>query len=96
MASGLACIVSPMAAGEIGRSGVDCLVADPLDTEAWVQAIRRHAGDEGERRKLGEQARLRAQEFTWEKVALRRRAQLQEAFRRSPPGRRPQPGVSAS
>ena len=83
MASGLACIISPMAAGEIGRPGIDCLVADPLDRDAWVEAIRRLAGDEGARRKLGEQARLRAQEFTWEKVALRRRAQLLEASRRS-------------
>jgi glycosyltransferase involved in cell wall biosynthesis len=81
MASGLACILSPMAAGEIGRPGVDCLVVDPQDQDGWIASIRRLAGDEALRKSLGEQARLRAQDFTWEKVAGRRRELLLKAYR---------------
>jgi len=65
----------------LGRHGVDCLIVDPLDADGWVEAIRRLSGDEGLRRSLGEQARLRSLEFTWEKVAQRRRIQLLEACR---------------
>ncbi len=80
-ASGLACILSPMAAGEIGRPGVDCLVVDPHDQEGWVASIRRLAGDEALRKSLGAQARLRAQDYTWENVARRRRELLLKAYR---------------
>jgi len=83
MASGLASVLSPMAAGEVGRNGVDCLVVDPLDGDGWVEAIRKLAGDPALRRSIGEQARLRAQEFTWEKVGLRRRALFEQHCRRS-------------
>ena len=86
MASGLACVFSPMAAGAVGRHGVDCLVVDPLDSEGWSDAIRRLAGDPDLRRSLSDQAKARAREYTWDKVGRRRLALLQEAF-----GTRPQP-----
>ncbi len=80
MAAGLPSVLSPMAAGEVARHGVDCLVVDPLDSAGWVDAIRRIAGDPDLRRSLGEQAKVRAQEYTWEKVGRRRLALLQQSM----------------
>jgi glycosyltransferase involved in cell wall biosynthesis len=79
MSAGLACVLSPMGAGEVGRPGRDCLVVDPADEEGWVGAIRSVVGDAALRERLGREARERAREFTWDRVALRRRAQLEEA-----------------
>lgn len=85
MACGLACVVSPMAAGDIVRPGVDGLVVDPLDQEAWVSSIRRLTRDSDLRKSLGEAARLRALDYTWDKVAAQRRALLLKAYRERMP-----------
>ncbi|HON66485.1 MAG TPA: glycosyltransferase family 4 protein [Phycisphaerae bacterium] len=80
IASGLACIVSPMGAGEIIRNGREGIVLDPYAVDEWVEALRRLAGDAELREGLGCQARLRAQEYTWQQVGRRRRVALQEAL----------------
>jgi glycosyltransferase involved in cell wall biosynthesis len=67
-ASGLAAIVSPMGAGRIVRDGIEGYVIDPFDKDAWVDAIRMLARDVGLRRRFGDAAAARAQEFTWARV----------------------------
>ncbi|MBO3462583.1 glycosyltransferase family 4 protein [Aetokthonos hydrillicola] len=71
MAHGLAVIVSPMGAGGIARDGIDGLVISPYEEDAWVEALR-NVADLNLCRRFGNAARLRAEEFTWEKVADRR------------------------
>jgi glycosyltransferase involved in cell wall biosynthesis len=72
MAHGLPVVTSPMGAGAIVRNGVDGVVIPPHDTDAWVEALRRFARSPELRSEFGAAARLRAEEFTWDKVAKRR------------------------
>jgi glycosyltransferase involved in cell wall biosynthesis len=83
MAAGLACVVSPMAAGEVGRHGKDCLVVDPWDEDGWVAAIRSVLGDAALRERLGREAKSRVADYTWEKVARRRRAMIEGIWTRA-------------
>jgi glycosyltransferase involved in cell wall biosynthesis len=76
MASGLPVVLSPMGAGTIARPEQDGFVLDPYDQEAWVTALRRLAHDADLRRSMGESARCRAEDFTWDKVGHRRRELL--------------------
>jgi len=77
MAHGLPMLVSPIAAGEVVRPNVDGLVCAPDDEAGWVAALQRLAGDEDLRRRLGESAAQRVQEFTWARTAARRREAVQ-------------------
>ncbi len=81
-ASGLPGLLSPMGAGDFVRDQREGLVLEPGDTDGWIAAIRRLAADADLRRTLGEAARVRAQDFTWELVGGRRRALLREAVAR--------------
>lgn len=81
MGCGLPVIVSPMGASD-ARDGIDGYVIDPHDIDAWVEALRRFAADEELRSCMGHSARERALEFTWQKVAVRRRKALMEALKR--------------
>lgn len=72
MAAGLPCLVSPAGAGGVVRDGVDGYVVDPFDVERWADRLRRLAVDADLRRVLGANARERAQQFTFERVARRR------------------------
>jgi glycosyltransferase involved in cell wall biosynthesis len=87
MASGLAILTTPMGAGEIVRDGVEGIVLDPFDREAWVAALRRLASEPSLRARLGEAAELRARQFTWAKVGAKRRELIARALRLRP-GRR--------
>jgi glycosyltransferase involved in cell wall biosynthesis len=69
--SGLPCLVSPMGAGRLVRHGQEGYVIDPLDVDAWVDAIRQLAGDVSLRRRMGAAAATRAKDFTWERVTAR-------------------------
>lgn len=82
LAWGLPCLVSPMGAGTVIRDGVEGFVMDPYDVELWVENIRRIANDRDLRETMGEAARQRAQEFTWDRVGARRRTQILEATRK--------------
>ena len=84
MGCGLPVIVSPMGAGP-ARDGIDGFVLDPHDIDAWVSALRRMANDGALRMQMGNAARERAQEFTWEKVAARRRELLFAALDKKMP-----------
>lgn len=82
LAWGLPCLVSPMGAGGVIRDGVEGYVMNPYDVELWAENIRKIARDRELRETMGEAARQRAQEFTWDRVGARRRAQLLEALRK--------------
>lgn len=76
LAVGLPAVVSPMGAGSVVRHGRDGFVIDPHDIDAWVDTMRMLIADAALRRELGESGRVRAREFTWEKVSRRRSEEL--------------------
>ena len=69
---GLAILTTPAGAGRLVRDGVEGIVLDPHDRDAWVQSLRSLAGDPGLRARLGAAARDRASSFGWSKVAKAR------------------------
>ncbi len=69
---GLPVIATPMGAGNIIKDGRNGLVVKPLDVDGLAQAIARLAGSPDLRRRLGAQAALDAQEFTYERVGAAR------------------------
>ena len=78
MAHGLPILGSPMGAGGIVRDGVDGLVIPPYDEAAWVEALQRLASSAELREQMGNSARQRAGELTWDKVAVKRAALMLE------------------
>lgn len=80
MAHSMPVLVSEMGAGAIARDGKDGFVLPDQDLAAWVEGLRKLAVDHELRLQLGEQARGRAGEFTWEKTAARRAGLLKEKF----------------
>jgi glycosyltransferase involved in cell wall biosynthesis len=81
MASGVPLLVSPMGAGRGARDGEEGLVIEPYDAEGWIEGLKKLAGDAELRRRFGASAAKRAREFTWEKVAGRRREQVMAIVR---------------
>ena len=81
MAHGLPVLTSPMGAGAIARDGKDGLVVDPYDSEALVEGLRKLALSPEMRAEMGYNARQQAEEFTWEKVARRRKDLMQEKLK---------------
>jgi glycosyltransferase involved in cell wall biosynthesis len=67
-----------MGAGGVVRDGIDGMIVSPYDEDAWVEALRKLAHSPDLRAKFGVSARKRAKEFTWEKVAQRRAALVQQ------------------
>jgi glycosyltransferase involved in cell wall biosynthesis len=80
MAHGLAILTTPMGSGGVVRDGIEGLVRDPYDRDAWITELRRLTLDPELRVRLGTAARARAQEFTWPKVGARRREMLLAAL----------------
>jgi len=75
-AAGLAMVVSPMGSGGFLRPGVDAMVLDPFDVNAWAQAFHLLHDDAQLRRGYQDNASLRAREFTWQAIAQRRQQAL--------------------
>lgn len=67
-----------MGAGGIVRDGIDGMILDPYDEDAWVESLRFLAASKDLRARFGNSGRQWIQEFTWEKVAHRRKASLLE------------------
>jgi glycosyltransferase involved in cell wall biosynthesis len=80
MAHSMPVLVTEMGAGAIARDQKDGFVLPDQDLPAWVEGLRKLAADNDLRRHLGEQARVRAGEFTWEKTAAQRANLLKEKF----------------
>jgi hypothetical protein len=79
--NGLPVITSAIGAGAIIRHEVEGLIVDPHDSEGLVTNLRRLAEDVHMRKRMGSAARLRAAEYTWEKVAKRRYHLVRSALR---------------
>ena len=75
-ACGLPSIVTPMGAGAFVREGEEGLIVPAGNVSALADAMVRLADDSGERLRLASQALLRSKDFTWAKVAARRRQQI--------------------
>ena len=77
MAHGITPLVTAMGAGAIVQDDINGLVLPDMDIDVWANAIKDIAKNRAKRIQLGANARLRAQDFTWEKVA-QQRAELLE------------------
>lgn len=73
MGHGLPVLTSPMGGGGIVRDGIEGIILDPYDTDAWVEGLRKLSNSPELRAKMGAAARQRALEFTWPQVAARRK-----------------------
>lgn len=78
MAHGIPPLVTAMGGGAIVQNGINGVVLPDMDIDAWAMAIQDIAENRQKRIELGENARLRAQDFTWKNVA-EQRAKLLEA-----------------
>ncbi|MEG4578366.1 glycosyltransferase family 4 protein [Microcoleus sp. MON1_C5] len=76
MGHGLPILASPMGGGGVVRDGIDGIILDPYDTDAWVEGLRKLSHSPELRAKMGAAARQRALEFTWPQVAARRGEQI--------------------
>ncbi|WP_333203899.1 glycosyltransferase family 4 protein [Microcoleus sp. S28C3] len=78
MGHGLPILTSPMGGGGVVRDGIDGIILDPYDTDAWVEGLRKLSNSPDLRAKMGAAARQRALELTWPQVAARRGKQIRE------------------
>ncbi len=72
MASGLPVITTPNGPGDIVRDGVDGFLVPPRDVDAIVERLERLRANPQLRDQMARNARIRAQEFTWD--AYRKKA----------------------
>ena len=79
MAHGVVPLVSEMGAGAIVQDQKNGLILSH-DKDAWVSALRTVSENCSQRIKLGRSACLRAQNYTWEKVAAQRAELLKSRF----------------
>jgi len=80
MAHGLAPLVTAMGAGAIVQADINGMVLPDNNAEVWAEAMADLAEDVTKRHEIGEQARQRARQFTWKKVAGQRAALLEGRF----------------
>ncbi|MCY7384723.1 MAG: glycosyltransferase family 4 protein [Microcoleus sp. CAN_BIN18] len=78
MGHGLPILTSPMGGGGIVRDGIDGIILDPYDTDAWVEGLRKLSNSPELRAQMGASARKRALELTWPQVAARRGEQIRQ------------------
>lgn len=80
MAHSIPVLVTRMGAGAIARDQHDGFILPDYDIAAWAQALRTMATDHEQRLYLGEQAKSRSLDFTWERTAAGRAGLLKEKF----------------
>lgn len=80
MAHGITPLVTAMGAGAIVQNGINGVVLPDFDVDAWAKAIKEIAENKQKRTDLGEKAKVRAQEFTWERVAEQRAKLLEQRY----------------
>jgi glycosyltransferase involved in cell wall biosynthesis len=79
MAHGVLPLVSTMGAGAIVENRQNGLILDH-DVDDWAAALRAVTDNQPRREVLASEARRRAEEFTWKKVAARRADRLKTKF----------------
>lgn len=80
MAHGIPPLVTQMGAGAIVQNGINGVVLPDMDIDAWAMAIKDIGENKEKRTELGEKAKIRAQEFTWQKVAEQRAKLLEDKY----------------
>ena len=80
--AGLPLLVSPMGGGGVVTDGVEGIVIDPHDADAWVEQLQNLAKDVGLRQKLAANSKLKAPYYVWDEVAKRRLTLLTEALKK--------------
>lgn len=80
MAHGIPPLVTEMGAGAIVQDGINGVVLPDMDIDAWANAMKDIAENKQKRIELGQKARTRAQEFTWQKVAEQRAKLLEDRY----------------
>jgi glycosyltransferase involved in cell wall biosynthesis len=80
MAHAVPPLVTAMGAGAIVEDGVSGVVLGDLDVDAWAAALTEMSEKRQKREALGRNARERAAEFTWRKVAARRAGLLEARY----------------
>jgi len=78
MAHGLPVLVSEMGAGAIVEHDVNGIVLPAPDVDAWAENLAAMVENPDRRNAIGQQARQRAENFTWKNVADQRARLLQE------------------
>jgi glycosyltransferase involved in cell wall biosynthesis len=82
MAAGVIPLVTPMGGGDVVRPGQDGLVVPPFDVDGLASAMIELANHPDLRGQLSASAAERALDYTWEKVAARRKSMLLSALAR--------------
>ena len=78
--AGLPLIVSPMGGGGVVTDGVEGIVIDPYDADAWIEQLQRITRDAQLRVNLAAKSKLKAPYYLWDEVAKRRLNLLTEAL----------------
>ncbi|WP_449258691.1 glycosyltransferase family 4 protein [Chlorobium limicola] len=80
MAHGIPPLVTAMGAGAIAENGKNGIILPDLDADAWAAALTDMAANPEKCMELGDAARKRAQQFTWQNVARQRGDLLQQRY----------------
>ncbi len=80
MAHAIPPLVSAMGAGAIVEHGLNGLILPDMDVDAWAAAMTAMTQDPVKRDELGDNARKRAEMFTWKNVAHQRGTLLQQRY----------------
>ncbi len=80
MAHGIPPLVTAMGGGAIVQDKINGIVLPEMDIDAWASAITDLAEHPEKRVQLGEHARKRSQEFTWQRVAEQRARLLEQRY----------------
>lgn len=77
--AGLPLLVSPMGGGGVVDNGVEGIVIDPYDADAWIHSLQTLTRDIQLRESLAFKSKLKAPYYLWEEVAKRRLNLLENA-----------------
>ena len=80
LGAGLPCLVSTMGSGGVIEDGRDGIIIDPHDLSMFSNAIRELSVNTEKRFEMGKNAYQKALDYTWEKVALKRKEAILHAL----------------
>jgi glycosyltransferase involved in cell wall biosynthesis len=79
-AHGLGLLVSPMGTARLVRDGSEGQVIEPQAIADWAEAIQAFAKDLDRVKTMGDRARIRAQDFVWDKLSRERARSIKSAL----------------